>query len=423
MKRIFIRLLSVVIMTSAFVSCGVVDMIEAERPVSYNSSNVYKDLKMDFFKGFVDKVSVEDLVKDHGKPDTILDADDVAAVEGYDIYQYRFEDGTIDCYVAKMATKKLTGAIGNDSLNMEALVDYIYYEPKKNIALKDFILNDSIRALIPTGKSVVYYFGDPFYNIVRIRLNKKNKNEILNVALNDVSSLEQDNDISEFVNEVNGGESVSLGDLGNIVKTEYSKKQLCFTVITNDQEMNLKKFDSKNPSWANIIAIRLFEEQCGIFRWMTDDIIREGVSVSITLVNEKDKETIDRTVDYSSFKHLFKNGFSNIDRLKAFTQFENLAYPYTIQNKMTCEKLRIEGNYLIIPFSFSKEPPMDHNMDVSESKNHQFKLLLDPENPERDNIALCYKSNYGIKKVFSFPDTEAIIEFTPDEVKKIMKIM
>jgi hypothetical protein len=66
---------------------------------------------------------------------------------------------------------------------------------------------------------------------------------------------------------------------------------------------------------------------------------------------------------------------------------------------------------------------MDHNMDVSESKNHQFKLLLDPENPERDNIALCYKSNYGIKKVFSFPDTEAIIEFTPDEVKKIMKIM
>ena len=78
-----------------------------------------------------------------------------------------------------MATKELTGAIGNDSLNMEALVDYIYYEPKKNIALKDFILNDSIRALIPTGKSVVYYFGDPFYNIVRIRLDKKNKNEIL----------------------------------------------------------------------------------------------------------------------------------------------------------------------------------------------------------------------------------------------------
>lgn len=422
MRKILTTLLYLILLNFMF-SCGIVDMIEAERPVSYNSSNVYKDLKMNLFKGFVDKVSVEDLVKDHGKPDTILDADDVAAVEGYDIYQYRFEDGTIDCYVAKMATKKLTGAMNNDSLNMKALVDYIYYEPKKNISVKDFIINDSIRALIPTGKSVVYYFGDPFYNIVRIRLNKKNKNEILNVALNDVSSLEQDNDFGEFVNEVNGGESVSLGDLGNIVKTEYTKKQLCFTVITNDQEMNLKQFDTQNPLWANIIAIRLFEEQCGIFRWMTDDIIREGVSVSITLVNEKNKETIDRTVDYSSFKHLFENGFSNIDRLKAFTQFENLAYPYTIQNKMTCEKLRIEGNYLIIPFSFTEEPPMDHNMDMSESKNHQIKLLLDPENPERDNMALCYKSNYGIKKVFYFPDTEAIIEFTPDEVKKIMKIM
>lgn len=423
MKIKFIRILSLTIMISTFVSCGVVDMIEAERPVSYNSSNVYKDLKMDLFKGFVDKISVEDLVKDHGKPDTILDADAVAAVEGYDIYQYKFEDGTIDCYVTKKSAKKLTGAIANDTLNMEALVDYIYYEPNKNIALTDFIINDSIRSLIPTGKSVVYYFGDPFYNIVRIRLDKNNKNEILNVALNDVSLLQQDNDLGGFVNEVNSGESISLGDLGIIVKTEYIKKQLCFSVIANDPKINLKKFDSQNPSWANIIAIRLFEEQCGIFRWITDDIIREGASVSIILTNEKTKDSINRIVDYSSFKHLFKNGFSNIKRLEAFTQFENLSYPYTIQSKMTCEKLRIEENYLIIPFSFSEEPPMDHNMDMSESKDQQVKLLLVPENPERDNVALCYKSKYGVKKVYSFPNSEAIIEFTPDDVKKIMKIM
>ena len=139
MRKILTTLLYLILLNFMF-SCGIVDMIEAERPVSYNSSNVYKDLKMNLFKGFVDKVSVEDLVKDHGKPDTILDADDVAAVEGYDIYQYRFEDGTIDCYVAKMATKKLTGAMNNDSLNMKALVDYIYYEPKKNISVKDFII-------------------------------------------------------------------------------------------------------------------------------------------------------------------------------------------------------------------------------------------------------------------------------------------
>lgn len=423
MKKVFTKLLSMVIMIGAFISCGITDMIEAERPVSYNSSNVYKDLKMDLFKGFLDKVSVEDLVKDHGKPDTILDAEDVAAIEGYDIYQYSFEDGTIDCYVPKMATKKLTGTITNATLNMEAIVDYIYYEPKNNIALNNFIVNDSIRALIPTGKSVVYYLIDPFYNIVRIRLNSRNKNEILNVALNDISLLEQNNNFYEFVNKVNGGEPVSLGDLGKIVKTEYTKKRLCFTVITNDQEMDLKLFDSQNPSWANIVARRLFEKQCGVFRWMTDDVIREGASVSITLVNEKNKKTIDRTVDSSSFKHLFKNGFSNIDRLEAFAQFENLSFPFTIQNKMTHEKLRIEGNYLIITLRFSEESPKNHNMDVSEFKDQQLKLLLDPENPERDNIALCFKSNYGIKKVFSFPDTEAIIELTPDEVKKIMTIM
>lgn len=403
-------------------SCGLVEMIEAERPVSYNSKNVYKDLKMDLFKGFVNKISVEDLVKDHGRPDTILDADEVAAAEGYDIYQYRFPDGTIDCYVPKMEAKKLTGAISNDSLNMSALVDYIYYEPKKNIPLKDFILNDSIRSLIPTGKSVVYYFGDPFYDVVRIRLAKNNKDEILNVALNDDSMLDRNNDISEFANEVNGNEPVSLGDLGTIMKTEYTKKMLSFSVVTNHCDINLKQFDSQNTFWANVLVIRLFDEQCGIFRWMTDDIIHEGAGVTITLVDEKNKGNISRTVDYSSFKDIFRKGISNIDRLKAFNEFENLTYPYTIQ-KMTCEKLRIEDNYQILPFSFSETMPDDYDVDMSKLRKYEIKLLLDPENPERDNFALCHKCNYGVKKVYTFVDREVVIEFTSEEVKKIMKVL
>lgn len=421
--KIKVHYLFYIVLLCSMCSCGIIDMIEAERPVSYNSNNVYKDLKMDLFKGFVNKISVEDLVKDHGRPDTILDADEVAAVEGYDIYQYRFPDGTIDCYVPKMEAKKLTGAISNDSLNMTALVDYIYYEPKKNIPLKDFILNDSIRGLIPTGKSVVYYFGDPFYDIVRIRLAKNNKGEILNVALNDASMLDRENDLSEFANVVNGNEPVSLGDLGTIMKTEYIKKMLVFSVVTNHSDINLKEFDSQNPSWANLVVIRLFEEQCGIFRWMTDDVIRESAGVIITLVDEKNKETISKTVDYSSFKDIFRKGFSNIERLKAFTQFDNLSQPYTIHNIMTCEKCWIEDNYLIIPFSFSEAPPENQEMDISESKRKHIELLQDPENPDREYFSLCHKCNYGIKKIYKYPDNEAVIEFTPEEVKKLINVM
>jgi len=422
MKRKDTFILLLMLMLGILSSCGLIEMIEAERPVSYNSNNVYKDLKMDLFKGFVNKISVEDLVKDHGRPDTLLDADEEAATEGYDIYRYRFPDGTIDCYVPKMAAKKLTGAINNDSLNMTALVDYIYYEPNKNIPLKDFILNDSIRSLIPTGKSVVYYFGDPFYDIVRIRLAKNKKDEILNVALNDVSMLDQENDPGEFANDVNGNAPVSLGDLGTIMKTEYKKKMLSFSVVTNHCDINLKLFDSQNPSWANVLVIRLFDEQCGIFRWMTDDIIREGAGVKITLVDEKAKESISKTIDYSSFKDIFRKGISNIDRLKAFNEFENLTYPYTIQ-KMTCEKLRIEDNYQILPFSFSEAMPEDFKVDMSKFKKYEVKKLLDPENPERDNYSLCHKCNYGVKKVYTFVDREVVIEFTPEEVKKIMKVL
>lgn len=89
-------------------SCRIKEMMEEEQPVSFVSSNVYKDLDMDVFKGFVDKMTVGELIKEHGEPDTILDANEVAMVEGYDIYQYEFSDGTIDCYIPKVVDKKLT---------------------------------------------------------------------------------------------------------------------------------------------------------------------------------------------------------------------------------------------------------------------------------------------------------------------------
>ena len=135
---------------------------------------------------------------------------------------------------------------------------------------------------------------------------------------------------------------------------------------------------------------------------------------------KKSNETIRRTVDYSSFKDTFMKGISNIERLEAFTLFENLTYPYTIQ-KMTCEKLRIEDNYLILTFCFSETIPKDYDADMSRLKKYEIKQLLDPENPERDKFALCHKCNYGVKKVYTFVDREIVIKFTPEEVKNIMK--
>ena len=64
--------------------------------------NVYKHIKMDYFHGFIDRQTVDDLIKYHGQPDSIFDAYESTTIENYDIYEYRFDDGAINCYVPTM---------------------------------------------------------------------------------------------------------------------------------------------------------------------------------------------------------------------------------------------------------------------------------------------------------------------------------
>ena len=79
--------------------------------------NVYQHVNMDYFHGFLDHQTVDDLIKYHGEPDSIFDAYEATTIEGYDIYEYRFDDGAINCYVPHN-----DGGI--------KYVDYIYFELK-----------------------------------------------------------------------------------------------------------------------------------------------------------------------------------------------------------------------------------------------------------------------------------------------------
>jgi hypothetical protein len=45
--------------------------------------NVYKHIKMDYFHGFIDRQTVDDLIKYHGQPDSIFDAYESTTIENY----------------------------------------------------------------------------------------------------------------------------------------------------------------------------------------------------------------------------------------------------------------------------------------------------------------------------------------------------
>ncbi len=233
-KNVFFFLSSIFMLHS----CDYVDMLQAEKPECIEVRNIYKELDMSMFKGFVDLMPLQELFEKNGIPDTIIDAEDVAMVEGYNIYEYKYPKGDIDCYVKKgIATK-------------DALVDYIYYEPKDNIKLVDFIIKDSLRTLIQNKKSEVFYIVDGICNSpVRIRLFRKKRDEISNIALNDMSILKEKKDVSAYIQKnIKSYIPIQMGDLGLLSKIEFNNNELqLFLTVDESSSKRVLDIVKNNP--------------------------------------------------------------------------------------------------------------------------------------------------------------------------------
>ena len=397
-----------------FVVCSLIYscFIIAEIPKLYETDNVYKNLNMQVFKGFIDKMPVTELLDIYGKPDTILDAYKVAKEKGFDIYEYSFPDGNLHCYI-------------KHGINVdEAIVDYIYYEPKNNIKLKDFVYSDSLCAIIQKETSVVYYIYDEFNNFIRFRLDSDNREEIVNIALNDVSQLDERESVSSDVKEIRENLPLLLGDIGVIDKIVLEDKDLQI-YITVDESPNLKlpNIVKQNPDWATTLTVYLFNS-FGIFKGKTGDIIRECVNVKFYLYGNVSK-TQEVSVIYSDkFRKLLKNGISNVDRMANDVSFGNLTLPFQVNDYLILCKEEIIDGKLVVPFILkgTKE-------DYKEITNKEYNtsMLTDYDNPERDDISLCARCNYGYQKVYYIYSDESadtvVIRYSPEEIKKIRKQM
>ena len=392
----------------ALCSCEFAKAIVEEIPESYGATNVYKDLNMAVFKDFVDKMSLKDLLEIHGQPDSIFDSYDVAAIDGYDIYEYTFPDGNIDCYVRKRIDKS------------KSLVEYIYYEPSKNLMLSEFVLSDSLRALMQGKSSNVYYIGDEFYNIVRFRLEKGNKNEIVNVGLNDITLLEERKTMSANVQKLNKNVPIQFGDLGLISKCEFLKGELqIFITVREHGNLDVPTIATNNPKWAEILAIRSFGPE-GFLRWMSSDMIRENVGVRFYLQGNSSGKKVEGALNAQTFRNVFDRGVSNKEWLANSVAFDNLTLPEQVTDWMICGKQRIENNCLVLTFGL-KGAKDDYVMDDQEMKEHDTSLLSDVENPDREDISYCSKCNYGMKKVYYFENHDSVeVTYSPKEIKDLL---
>lgn len=338
------------------------------------TDNVYKNLNMQVFKDFVDKMSMEELFDKYGKPNAILDAYEVAGEKGFDIYEYTFPEGSIHCYIKQ----------GVDS--DRALVDYIYYEPNNNIKQTNFVYSDSLCAIIQKGTSVVYYIGDEFNNFVRFRLNSENRNEIVNVALNDVSQLDVRERISSDVQEMRQHLPLSLGDFGFIDKIALEGKDLQLHIIVDENyDLKLPYIVKQNPEWATILTIFLFNS-FGVFKGKTSDIMKEYINIKYSLygnVSNIQKESVIYTED---FRKLFRNGISNEKRMTNYVSFSNFTLPLQVNEYVTVGKEKIENEILIVPF-FMKGTKEEY-IGITD-KEYNTSTLKDKDNPEREEISLC----------------------------------
>lgn len=392
-------------------ACNFINDIQSEQPEIYGVDNVYKELNMQLFKDFVDKIALNDLFRIYGEPDTILNAYTVAGKNGYDIYEYSFDEGYIDCYVKQNVDRE------------EAIVDYIYFEPFSNILLEDLIFDKKQCEIIRQGETSVYYIVDDFSNYVRFRLSNDNRNEILNVALNDITYLDDMKEtVSYHVKDIQESIPVSIRDFGSIYKVEYNEKVLqLFIEVNESSDLDVDDIVQQNPEWSTILAIQLFGHW-GIFSGKTCDMIREHASVKFILSGNHSNRTEEATYRYNDLNKLFTNGISNIDWLNNNVLFENFNLPQPVNDWVILEKQRIEDSFLIMPMRL-----LGKNTDFEglTTKTRDLSLITNSENPERDYISRCARCKYGFKKVYYFEEDNdtVVVTYSPEEVKEILRTM
>lgn len=345
--------------------------------------NVYQHINMDYFHGFMDRQTVEDLLKYHGKPDSIFDAYEETTIEGYDIYQYRFEDGNIDCYIPNTDGKR-------------KIVEYIYFEPQKDLDITNVVKDKHLIQQIHDSGADVYYVADNMHVFVRLRINSKNNNLITNIALNDLSFLEEKYVLSDFVADLSSKLPIEYGQLGILSDIELRNDTLLFSFIQEDiNEVDFLNRLEKVKDADKKILIYLFGPT-GNISHLVEDIIEQSATITVDIMTKQSEIHKRFSLSNTDFTKLFTEGVASNDILMAYLSINNLSCPISIKyddkNVFEVGALYVKDSILIYPLVFK----MDNEEVMAAVKQNFQNGLLDIDNPDKMIIYHAARDNKAL---------------------------
>lgn len=375
-------------------------------------NNIYETLDMSCFYGLVDNITIPNLIEIYGEPDSIYDAYESTTIEGYDIYEYRVDDGTIDCYVPKKEEKGTATA-----------VEYIYFEPNCKIDVSSFIKDEVLCNNISSSKNNVYYIVDRNRNFIRIRLDKNDKTKILNIAINDVTLLDiYHTDIVEIVKEIKGSLPRAFTDLGTLTNLEFNDNCLTFHIDVNETDtINLYDILNKNPGLAEAITQYIMYNQ-GFLGYADNSLLKRKSDISYKLKGKITNQISEINIPYYQLKSLIGTNVTNEKALLGKMLIDNCLCPMRLNDWIIGEKKYIKDNCLIIPYKVTVNSKELEYLS-SDFKNYSASLFMDFENPESIYVSFAYKCNYDMNVVFYIDGTEdkLVAKFDQDDLWSMLE--
>lgn len=368
--------------------------------------NVFYSTDMSVFGGFVDKIPVDRLIDIYGEPDSIYDALESTGDEGYDIYEYFIEGGRLDCYVENITSNK--------SKNVE----FLYFEPDKDIALDKFIIDENLLQKIKEKKCNVYYVADVFGNFIRIRINPEDRNKITNFAYNDCRSLPmRDATIKEITNDIKEEIPVELSDIGLLNAVDFSGDCLTLCIdLTEIDDKNITNLFKTTPSLAEDIAIFLMCDG-GYVPFLDDVLVNKNASIKFNFTGKKSKHKVTKSLSSDIVNKLLSHQLSNERNIQARTRINNCFTPRVLNNWLEGNGFYMENDTLIMSWTLTLSES-DLNQIQTNFDQWAMGMLANVDNPDTRFVYLAYKCDYYIKNCCKITgkDTELEALWDPDDL-------
>ena len=402
--KLFVALIPVFLLESCY------HMIDSTEYLAVK--NIYKAVDMRYFYGYVDNISTTRLTEIYGKPDSIFDAYEPTLVEGYNIYEYKVDDGYIDCYVPKQE-KGMTPA-----------VEYIYFEPNNKIDVSKFIKDKELINTISTSKNDIYYIADSNHNFIRIRIDDKDRNKITNIALDDVTLLDLYNcDIADVVEDAKKNIPCDFTNLGTLTNMKFSDNCLSFDIGVNETEtIKLSDILIQTPELANGITSYILYNQGGYIGYTDNSIIKRQANISYKFKGKLSNQVKEIVIPFNKLKSLIGTNSTNERALSGRILLDNCLCPMKLNDWLISEKKYIKDNCLIIPFRIIANQKEIDNL-YSDFKLYVASLFTDYDNPDSQYVNYAYKCDYDMIVVFYIDGTDKkmVAEFSQDDLWIMME--